>query len=146
MAFDPLATPGISLEWQGAPERWKDASTLGACLASYVFDNQLPLAGRLCGTRGAQDLRFQRNLQIRSLPWRALVEHVLSQGSRPGVPALRTPAELGDYLQAWSAGSAWVTATLKWRYAQAATQRGDLRVPSLCAFEHVNNNISRQNS
>jgi len=32
MAFDPLATPGISLEWQGAPERWKDASTLGAYL------------------------------------------------------------------------------------------------------------------
>ena len=59
MAFDPLATPGISLEWQGAPERWKDASTLGACLASYVFDNQLPLAGRLCGTRGAQDLQMR---------------------------------------------------------------------------------------
>ena len=100
MAFDPLATPGISLEWQRAPERCKDASTLGACLASYVFDNQLPLAGRLCGTRGAQDL------QMRLLPWRPLCEHVLRHGSRAGAPALTTAAELRGYLQGWSAVSA----------------------------------------
>ena len=109
MAFDALATPGTSLEWQKAPERWKDACTLGACLVSYVFDNELPLAGRLCGTRGAQDK------QMRKLPWRPLCEHVLRHGSRAGAPALTTAAELRDYLLAWSAASVWVRDTLNWR-------------------------------
>ena len=80
MAFDAVATPGTSLEWEGAPERWTDESTLGACLASYVFDNHLPLAGRLCGTRGAQDL------QLRMLPWRPLstsFHRVPGPGLRP---------------------------------------------------------------
>ena len=113
MAFDALATPGTSLEWQEAPERWKDACTLGACLVSYVFDNELPLAGRLCGTRGAQDL------QMRLLPWRPLCEHVLRHGSRAGAPALTTAAELRDYLQAWSAASKLVRHSLEWRYTPA---------------------------
>ena len=113
MAFDPRATPGTSLEWQRRPEHWRDASTLGACLASYVFDNQLPLAGRLCGTRGAQDL------QMRLLPWRPRCEHVLRHGSRAGAPALTTAAELRDYLQAWSAASKLVRHSLEWRYTPA---------------------------
>ena len=107
MAFDPLATPGISLEWQGAPERWKDKSTLGACLVSYVFENQLPLAGRLVRTaRMVRRTCRPQDLQMRMLPWRPLCEHVLRHGSRAGAPALTTAAELRGYLQGWSAVSA----------------------------------------
>ena len=134
MAFDPVATPGTSLEWEGAPERCRDSSVLGTSLAAYVFDNQLHLARRLCGTRAAEDL------QLRTLPWRPLCEHVLSHGSRAGAPALTTAAELRDYLDRWSAGSALVRDTLEWRYAPSAMRHmsqlgawlGDLVNTELC--------------
>ena len=134
MAFDALATPGTSLEWQWAPERGKDACTLGESLVAYVFDNELPLAGRLCGTRGARDL------QMRSLPWRPLCEHVLRHGSRAGAPALTTAAELRAYLDDWSDGSVRVRDTLNWRYSPSAMRDisrlgawlGDLVNTELC--------------
>ena len=100
-----------------------------------------PLAARLCGTRAAQDL------QLRFLPWRPLCEHVFLRGSRAGVPALTTAAELRDYLRSWSAGSSLVRDTLRWRYTPGAMRDicrlgawlGDLVNTELCvrARTHV---------
>ena len=111
MGFDLKKTPGTTLKWTLDPETWKDPTTIGETLVAYVFDNELPLAGRLCETKGgAQDL------QMCYLPWRPLCEHVLRHGKRPGAPALTTAEELKDYLRAWSHASMWVRDILEWKY------------------------------
>ena len=106
---------------------------------SYIFDNRLPLAMRLCDTRDARDL------MMRTLPWRPLCEHVLRHGSRAGAPALTTAAELRDYLHAWSGDSVLVRQTLEGRYSPAemcnisrlGAWLGDVVNTELCVRAHT---------
>ena len=112
--FDVVATPGTTLMWKFLPEDWTDRTTLGDILYNYVREQQLPLALRLIGRRDAKEV------QLRSLPWRALCDHVVRHGSGDLAPALTTAAELRDYLQEWLATSPFLDPILQWKYSVAA--------------------------
>ena len=100
--------------WEVLPENWTDRITLGDILYKYVGENQLPLALRLIGRRDPKEV------QMRSLPWRALCDHVLRHGSGDLAAALTTAAHLQQYLLGWSAGSARVRDTLQWKGTSSA--------------------------